>query len=172
MPGHCPTTGGGVTWLRTIAYFLILRVGGWFGGKGGIGDGKGVDHGQRKKGGDRQVEGYLGVDTGQLDHIGDEVEAKVVVVDNAAGKMGINRREGGAAQNAIEHGKFHKLFPTKPELPEIGVAHTQADKANVGGGKEHFTRQQQTPIGAQKGLEVAPLPDRRGGPKERQGKHR
>ncbi len=47
--------------------------------------------------------------------------------------MGIDRREVGTAQCAIEHGKFHKLFAAKPGLPQIWVAHTQADKKEIGG---------------------------------------
>ncbi len=60
--------------------------------------------------GDGQVEGHRLGDEGQPGQQRGHHVAKVVIADGIAGQPRVERREGGAAADAIEEGELHRLF--------------------------------------------------------------
>ena len=108
-----------------------------------VGQAPDVDHGQGEDGGDGQVEGDGGGDAGQLDQQRDQIEAVVIVVDHAAGEVGVQRREIRAAQDGVEKGELHELFAAVPGLPDVGVGDAEGDEEQEGGREQRLAAQDQ-----------------------------
>ena len=113
------------------------------------GGGEGADSRQAENSGNHQVVGEGRRDAQQQSRRAQQDIAEVVVVDEATGKPGINRRESCAAQDAIQIGEVHRLFAALGRMPQVRIGQTNANHEQKGGEGQQLHPSQSPPVLAQ-----------------------
>ena len=122
-----------------------------------------VDHGeharsrQGKKQRDGQVVCHPGHDPRELDKSGHDYQAIVVVVDVAASKPRVVRREVAALQNGVQIGHVHWLLAAHPRVPQVRVAHTNQIEEQEEGKEQHLVDHDESPPSTYVGDQQFPL---------------
>ncbi len=112
---------------------------------------------QGKVGRHGEVKGHGRTNPGQPGHDRHEELSIVIIVQIAAGKVGVIGRKIRAAQAGIEVGNVHQLFAALPRLPQVGVEDANADKGKECQPKHSFPDQQYPPPLPHKVAQLAPV---------------
>ena len=116
----------------------------------------GAGYGQREEERHRQVERGSRQDSCDPDDSGEHGVAPVVVVQVAAGKPGVEGRQGSGAHHRVEVRQLHRFLPAPVRVPQVWVGVTQGHERQEGCQEYRFSRQDKAPPGSEEFDHLAP----------------